>query len=126
MRCLLLVESFDLSPSDQHILVRVIPSCFHFTKMCFCQLSLLSRCSSRYFTSSQGSCTLFLRTGGHVPFRVVNVKRNDLDQLAFIPHFLNQFWIASRLVCSSCEQLLDQCPWPVLQYRRKGSYDRFW
>jgi hypothetical protein len=37
------VESFDLSPSNQYILVRVIPSCFCFTKMCLCQASLLSR-----------------------------------------------------------------------------------
>jgi hypothetical protein len=36
---------FDLCPSNQHILVRVIPSYFHFAKMCFCQVSLLSRCA---------------------------------------------------------------------------------
>jgi hypothetical protein len=29
-RSLLLVEGFDLRPSNQYILVRVIPSCFHF------------------------------------------------------------------------------------------------
>jgi hypothetical protein len=33
MRILLLVESFDLLPSNQYILVRVIPSCFRFPKM---------------------------------------------------------------------------------------------
>jgi hypothetical protein len=31
---------------------------------------------------------------------------NDLDPLAFIFHFLNQFWIASRLVCSFCEAMV--------------------
>jgi hypothetical protein len=41
MRSLLLVESFDLRPSNQYILVKVIPSCFHFAKMCLCQVSLL-------------------------------------------------------------------------------------
>jgi hypothetical protein len=49
MRSLLLVESFDLCPSSQYILVRVGPSCFRFVKMCLCQVSLLSRCSPRYF-----------------------------------------------------------------------------
>jgi hypothetical protein len=34
MRFLLLVERFDFRPSNQHILVRVIPSCFRFAKMC--------------------------------------------------------------------------------------------
>jgi hypothetical protein len=33
----------------------------------------------------------------------VNVTWIDLHSLAFILHFLNQFWIASRLVCSFCE-----------------------
>jgi hypothetical protein len=42
MRSLLLVESFDLRPSSQYILVRVIPSCFRFAKMCLCQVSLPS------------------------------------------------------------------------------------
>jgi hypothetical protein len=28
-----------------------------------------------------------------------------LASLAFILHFLNQFWIASRLVCSFCEAM---------------------
>jgi hypothetical protein len=52
MRSLLLVDSFDLRPSNPYILVRVIPSCFRFAKMCLCQVSLLSRCSPRYFTRS--------------------------------------------------------------------------
>jgi hypothetical protein len=47
------MESFDLLPSNQYILVRVIPGCFRFAKMCLCQIiDLLSRCSSRYLTSS--------------------------------------------------------------------------
>jgi hypothetical protein len=52
MRSLLLVDSFGLRPSNQYILVKVIPSCFRFAKMCLCQVSLLSRCSPRYLTSS--------------------------------------------------------------------------
>jgi hypothetical protein len=32
MRSLLLVESLDLRPSNQYILVREIPSCLHFAK----------------------------------------------------------------------------------------------
>jgi hypothetical protein len=35
----------------------------------------------------------------------MNVTWLDLHQLAFILHFLNQFWIASRLVCSFCEAM---------------------
>jgi hypothetical protein len=35
----------------------------------------------------------------------VNVTWVDLDSLAFILHFLNQSWIASRSVCSSCEAM---------------------
>jgi hypothetical protein len=34
MRIFLFVENFDLCPTVQYILVRVIPSCFHFSKMC--------------------------------------------------------------------------------------------
>jgi hypothetical protein len=65
MRSLLLVESFDLRPSNQYILVRVILSCFRFGKMCLCQVSLLSRCSRTYLTSSPwGTCTLCIWTGG--------------------------------------------------------------
>jgi hypothetical protein len=42
MRSLLPIESFDLHPSIKFILVRVIPSCFRFAKMCLCQVSLQS------------------------------------------------------------------------------------
>jgi hypothetical protein len=59
MRSLLLVESFNFRPSNQYILVRVIPSCLRFAKVCLCQVSLLSRCSPRYLTSRE-SCTLFV------------------------------------------------------------------
>jgi hypothetical protein len=41
-------------------------------------------------------------TGGHVSLRVVNVTWIELDPLAFILHFLNQPWIASRSSCSFC------------------------
>jgi hypothetical protein len=40
------------------------------------------------------------RVGGHVSILLVNVTWTNLDLLAFILHFLNQFWITSRLVCS--------------------------
>jgi hypothetical protein len=69
----------------------------------YCKENLLSRYSPRYLTSSSlGSCTLFIWTGKHVSLRVVNVTLIYLDPLAFILHFLNQIWIASRSVCSSC------------------------
>jgi hypothetical protein len=61
-------------------LVRVIPSCFCFVKICLCP---------RYLTSSWVSCILFILTRGHVSLPVVNVTWIDLDPLAFIFHFLN-------------------------------------
>jgi hypothetical protein len=42
---------------------------------------------------------------GHISFCVANVTWINLHPLAFIIHFLNQFWIASRLVCSFCEAM---------------------
>jgi hypothetical protein len=48
----LFIENFDLGPSNQYILVRAVPSCFHLVKICLCQVILLSRCSPRYLTSS--------------------------------------------------------------------------
>jgi hypothetical protein len=65
MSSLFLVESCDLCPSNQYILVRVIPSCFHFAKICLCQVSLLSGRSLRFLTfTSWESCTLFIWKGG--------------------------------------------------------------
>jgi hypothetical protein len=46
-----------------------------------------------------------MRTGGHVPLRVVNVMCIDLDQLAFFLHFASQLCIASKLVCSLLEAM---------------------
>jgi hypothetical protein len=43
-----MIESFDLWLSSEYILVRVTPSCFHFAKICLCQVSLLLKCSPRY------------------------------------------------------------------------------
>jgi hypothetical protein len=37
---------------------------------------------------------VFMWTRGQISLRVVNVMWIDLDSLAFILHFLNQFWIA--------------------------------
>jgi hypothetical protein len=46
-----------LHPSKPYILVKVIPSYFHFVNMCLCQVSLLLRCSLRYwYLTSCGSC----------------------------------------------------------------------
>jgi hypothetical protein len=61
-------------------LMRVITSCFRFTKMCLCQVSLLSRCSLRYLTSSfWGSWTLFIWTRGHdwLPWRKWKLSTNN-------------------------------------------------
>jgi hypothetical protein len=99
------------------VLTCVIPNCFRFAKICLCQVSLLSRCSPRYFRSSSwGSCTLFIWTERHVSLGVVNVTWINLDSFAFIIHLLKQSWIASRPVCSFCEAMADHCPWLLLQY----------
>jgi hypothetical protein len=90
--------------SDPYVyFLRVIPSCFRFAYMCLCQVSLLSSCSSRYLISfSWGSCTLFIGP------RIRLFLRNEycvklLVSVTFQSSFLNQFWIASRLICSFCE-----------------------
>jgi hypothetical protein len=60
----MLQQNFDWCLSNRYIWVREIPSCFRFTKMFLCQVSVLSRCSPRYLTSSSwGSCTLFIWPG---------------------------------------------------------------
>jgi hypothetical protein len=41
----------------------------------------------------------------HISLHVVNVTWINLNPLAFILHPLNQFWIASRLVCSLYEAM---------------------
>jgi hypothetical protein len=51
---LMLVESFDFRPSNQYILVRVIPSCFRFAKLHLWKVSLPPRCSPRYLAYSLG------------------------------------------------------------------------
>jgi hypothetical protein len=80
---LLLNESCDFRPSSQYILVRVTPRCFRLVKILCCQVNFLFRRSTRYLTwSSQGSCTLFIWTGGHVPLHVVVVTWTDLR----VPH----------------------------------------
>jgi hypothetical protein len=95
------VESFDIHPSNQYNLVRVISSCFLFVKMCLCKPPVKVQ---------HEILDIFLRElhsvymdGGRVFLRMVNVNVNvmwtDLDLLAFFLHFLNQFCIASRLVC---------------------------
>jgi hypothetical protein len=107
MRSLLLVKSFDFRPSNQYILVKVIPSCFRFAKMCLCQVSLLSRCSPRYLISSfWGSFTVFIWTGGACLFSSSECYVDRLGFVSFHSPFLNQFWIACRLVCSFCEAMV--------------------
>jgi hypothetical protein len=96
-----------LLPNNQYILVRGLPSCFRFAKMCLCQVSLLLRCRPRYLTSSQGNCILFIWTGGA---RFSSCSECDVDRLGFASFhspFLNQFSIASRLVCSFCEAIAE-------------------
>jgi hypothetical protein len=72
-----------------------MPSCFRLAKMWLRQVSLRSRCSPRYLTSSAwGSSTLFIWTGGQVSLRVVKVIWVDLVPLAFMRHVFSHFWIA--------------------------------
>jgi hypothetical protein len=69
-------------------------------------MSLLPTCSPRYFFFWGELHIVYLNRGGGARFfRVGNVSWFDVHQLTFIHHFLNQFWIASRLVCSFCEAI---------------------
>jgi hypothetical protein len=45
---------------------------------------------------------LLIWTGRHISVYVV---LTNLDPLALILHFLNQYWIEARLVCSFCEAM---------------------
>jgi hypothetical protein len=84
--------------------VKVIPSCFNFSKMCFYQVSLLLKCSLIYLISSSwGSCTLCTWTEGHIPLRQCGADR--LGPVSFYSPFFNKFWIVPRLVCSFCEAM---------------------
>jgi hypothetical protein len=61
---------------------------------------------SRYLTSSAwGSWTIFIRTGGQVSLRVVQVMWVNLEPLAFTNHILSHFWIARSPVCSLWEAM---------------------
>jgi hypothetical protein len=92
MRSLLLVENFDFRPSNQYILVRVIPSCFG-----LCQVSLLSRCSQRDMaSSSRGSFNsskffLFFHGGLHLARKHVTDDTYDIcHSLIFRAQVLRQ------------------------------------
>jgi hypothetical protein len=107
MRSLLLVESFDLRPSNQYILVMVIRVVSVLRKcLCgrydFCQG--IARDTWHHLLGEVGRC-LYGPGCGHVSL-MVNVTWLDLDPLVFILRFLNQYLIASRLVCSFFEAIV--------------------
>jgi hypothetical protein len=73
-RSSLLVESFDLRPSNHYILVRVIPGYFRFAKMCLCQVSLLSDGNIiHYLTNSMELSTLKSFPAFYVTRRFITV-----------------------------------------------------
>jgi hypothetical protein len=82
MRSLLFVEGFEWRPSSQYILVRVIPRCFRFAKMCSCQVSLLSRCSPRDLTSSWRVAHSLYGPGGGAGFS--SYSGSDVAQLGSV------------------------------------------
>jgi hypothetical protein len=53
---------------------------------------------------------LFIWTGEHVSLHVVNVTWTILDPVAFVLHFINQFWIAAKLICSFYEAMAGSLP----------------
>jgi hypothetical protein len=83
--------------------MKVIPSSFHFVKMCLCKV----RAALDIWLLLPGAVVycLYGRGGRHVSFYVVNVTLANLDPLAFVLHFLSQYWIAARLICSFCEAM---------------------
>jgi hypothetical protein len=63
-------------------------SCFLFLAICSLQVNLRSKCNPRYFTvSALGMTVQLIQTGGHLPFRRVNVICDDLVSFTFIFHF---------------------------------------
>jgi hypothetical protein len=84
MKNLLLVETFNLHTSSQYILLRAIPSCCRFAKVCLRQVSLLLEYSPKLLTSPWMCCT---RTAGEGVL-MVNTTFTDLDSLACILHIL--------------------------------------
>jgi hypothetical protein len=65
--------------------------------------------------------------GGDVSLHVMNVTWTDLDSLAFILHFLSQFWFAARLVCNFCEAMAGLLPVSrTAILLAKGFCGRFW
>jgi hypothetical protein len=51
-----------------------MPRCFRLAKMCLCQVRRLSRCNTRYLTT-----TACYRCGPHVALRVVKVTKTVTD-----------------------------------------------
>jgi hypothetical protein len=100
-RRLLLVESSDLRPRNQYSLVRAIPNGLRFVKICLCEVSLVPRCSPRFFTYFKGKYTLFIRTGGHVRIRAAN----RFGSVNYSP-FCKPVSIATRMVCRFCKATL--------------------
>jgi hypothetical protein len=117
MRSLLFVERIDLRPSKQYILVRVIPSCFRFSEINLCQVSVLARSNPRYFAFSSWGVLRFLIKREHVSLRdECDVHR--LDPLVFIIHIVTNLGLQPGRFAVSVKQWLDHCPWLVLQCRR--------
>jgi hypothetical protein len=83
MRILLLVESFDIRPSSQYVLVVAIPSCFRPVNICLRQVNL-SRCNPRHFRASpSGNCTLFNGRAGGVEERLSSYAECDMSRLPY-------------------------------------------
>jgi len=67
------IDSCDLLPSSQYILLNWIRSCFRLVNMCFLQFNLRSRCGPKYLASSAWRIFKPLKViGGHI-FLQVNV-----------------------------------------------------
>jgi hypothetical protein len=56
--------------------------------------------SSTFFLGRVARCIYGPVGGVDISLHVVNVTLTNLDPLASILHFLNQYWIAASLVCS--------------------------
>jgi hypothetical protein len=83
----------------------------------FLVVSVLRKCICARLVSCQGVAQdtwhllgelhiVYMDRGGQVSLPVVNVTWIDLDSLAFIFHFSNQFWTTSRSVYSFCEAMV--------------------
>jgi hypothetical protein len=119
IRSLLLVESFDLRRSNQHILVRVIPSCFPFCENMFVPDKSPVKMYPEILDIFSGELHVVYMDRGTFSM----CGECDVDRLGSVsfhsPFFKTNFGLQVSWFTVSVKQWLGLCPWLLLQYRRQ-------